>query len=110
MVRLALLFGSVLAPLVSLLVYLDATRRTLPTGNRLQWSVAVGILSLVGFLIPSVFPLPLHRFALTILHDATVAVTPYEVILLDVGFGILVTAIAALGYLVGHRKQPAVRD
>mgnify|MGYP000510095984 CR=1 FL=1 len=108
MVRLALLLGSVLAPVVSLVVFLDATRRSVPASNRWRWSILVGLVSLVGFLIPSVFARSFHRLVLTVLHGAPVVVTPMEVLLLDVGFGSAVTIAAVLAYvgrgLAGRRN------
>lgn len=100
MVRFALLAGAVVAPLTALAVYVDAVRRSLPRQSRFVWACAVGLASFVGFLLPAVFSGSLHRLFFRLVHGRLVVVTPYELLLFDVGVGVGVTFFAVLAYVV----------
>ncbi len=97
------LLVSVVAPVASGLVYVDAARRGLSRQERLLWASAGGMLVLSGLLLQ-------HRFedVVTLVYfqnikPAPVATSPYEVLVLHLSVGITISIVSVLLCGVGIR-------
>ena len=90
------------------LVFGDAHRRALRDRTKVAWTLGVGILSLVGFVIVFSFDSTLYRQYLVLVGQPLVVRTPYELLvwLLTVGtaFSALLCLIYAVSTRVGSRR------
>ncbi|WP_435348166.1 hypothetical protein [Haloarchaeobius sp. HRN-SO-5] len=98
------LLGLLVAPLFAGLVYIDATRRGLPQPVRLLCAGSVGIASFVGFLQPA----PIRNFVEKVywlgIKSNGVAYSPYEMLVLHISAGVIISLLAALLYILGSRN------
>lgn len=96
--------GVLVSPVVSGLVYLDATRIGLSRSRRLTWTIAVGAGSFGGFLVPVLSGGALARAYLVWVKSAPVVTSPREILALYVAVGLAISAIALAVYGVGRRS------
>ena len=86
----------------------DAHRRGLPMRTKVAWTLGVGFLSLIGFVIVFSLNSALYRQYLLLFGKPLVVRTPYELLiwLLTVGtaFSALLCLIFAIGTRVGRHR------
>ncbi|SDZ80519.1 hypothetical protein SAMN04488065_0453 [Haloplanus vescus] len=93
-------------PIVALamgVVFGDAQRRELPSRTKHLWTLGVGSLSLVGFVVVFALRGPLFRQVHLLFGWPLVVRTPYELLLWFLGIGTAFTAFLCVGYAVGSR-------
>jgi len=88
------------------LVYADATRRGLSQRYRTIAAAAVGLASFGGFLAAAVFGSGLLAAYYRLLNRPVIAVTPLDLVLSLLLFGLAITALAVVGYGVVSRYGP----
>lgn len=105
--NIGLLVGTATLVVAVGVVVLDGTIRGLPTDYRLRWAGVVGVVGLVGFLLPY-FVDAIPEFVDAVIHHRSAGDEPSDLALLEslLWFGVYVTAAAILGYLVGSRRGP----
>ncbi|SDQ61141.1 hypothetical protein [Natronobacterium texcoconense] len=104
MSSLAPLAGLFVAPVVALLVYLDATRRETTVSSRLLSASLTGAGSFVGFLVPAVFQHRIEYFYVrNVKPGDVIASSPYEAQALHLTIGIGLTALVLVVYWFGRR-------
>ncbi len=110
MASIAPLIGLFVAPFFVILVYLDATRRSLPQLTRLLWAGSIGIMSFTGFLLTTSFENLIHRIYFLGIKSNPVVSTPYEILALHISVGMIISILAFLLYVFGSRKISANED
>ena len=103
MVSLALIAGFYVAVGVAGVVFVDATRRQHPPKKRLTWSAGVGAVSFGGFLVPHLYADAFHYVYLQRLKPVPVVSSPSEILMLHLATGVIVSALAVVGYGLGRR-------
>ncbi|QOS12676.1 hypothetical protein [Haloferax gibbonsii] len=98
---LLLLLGAacLVAPLCAAAVAFYAGRRGRPSRLRRRWAVLVGGVSVVGFLVPHLFADSVQYLYFEVLKPRPIAVTPYELLVVNLGTG-LVFSVGAVGCYV----------
>jgi len=103
-----MLFAPPVVLLAMAVVFGDAHRRALPVRTKVAWTLAIGILSLIGFVIVFSFDSTLYRQYLLLIGKPLVVRTPYELLmwLLTVGtaFSVVLCLIYAVGTRIGARQ------
>ncbi|AAV47014.1 unknown [Haloarcula marismortui ATCC 43049] len=94
------------SPAVTALVYADARRRDLSQRYCTVAAFAVGLASFGGFLAASVLGSGLFSAFYRLLNQPVIAVTPLDLLLSLLCFGLAVTALAVLGYGLTSRYGP----
>ncbi|EMA16488.1 hypothetical protein [Haloarcula marismortui] len=94
------------SPAVTALVYVDATRRDLSKRYCTVAAFAVGLASFGGFLAASALGSGLLSASYRLLNQPVIAVTPLDLLLSLLCFGLAVTALAVLGYGLTSRYGP----
>ena len=94
------------SPAVSALVYADASRRDLSRRYRTAAVSAVGLASFGGFLAASALGSGLLSASYRLLNQPVIAVTPLDLLLSLLLFGLAITALAVLGYGLTSRYGP----
>jgi len=94
------------SPAAAALVYVDATRRDLSKRYCTVAAFAVGLASFGGFLAAAVFGSGLFSAFYRLLERPVIAVTPLDLLLSSLLFGLTGTALALLGYGVASRYGP----
>lgn len=104
MVSVSLLLGFFVAPVVSAVVYADASRRGLSRQERLLWATIVGVGSFGGFSLPYLFEDVLHRVYLHGIKSAPVVTSPREILALHltVGAAISVCSVVMYGFVIRY--------
>ena len=98
-----ILFASPIVLLTMAVVFGDAHRRALPGRTKISWTIGVGILSLIGFVIVFSFDSTLYRQYLLLFGKPLVVRTPYELLMWLVTVGTAFSAVLCLIYAVGTR-------
>jgi len=94
------------SPAAAALVYVDASRRALSRRYRTVAAFAVGLASFGGFLAAAVFGSGLFSAFYRLLERPVIAVTPLDLLLSLLCFGLAITALALLGYGLTSRYGP----
>ncbi|NHN64092.1 hypothetical protein G9463_12375 [Haloarcula sp. JP-Z28] len=94
------------SPAAAALVYVDATRRDLSKRYYTVAAFAVGLASFGGFLAASALGSGLLSASYRLLNQPVIAVTPLDLLLSLLCFGLAVTALAVLGYGLTSRYGP----
>ena len=94
------------SPAAAALAYADAGRRDLSQRYCAVAASAVGLASFAGFLAAAVFGSGLLSAYYRLLDRPAVAVTPLDLLLSLLLFGLAVTALAVLGYGLTSRYGP----
>ena len=107
MVLYAFLLSFIVAPVVSLIVYLDSGRRDLTQRKRLLWVFTVGLLSFCGFLLPHLYESVLNRAYVYSVKAAPIVTSPIEILALHVTIGLAISTASILLYWSGIRWNVA---
>jgi len=94
------------SPVAAALVYADANRRNLSQQYRTIAAAAVGLASFGGFLAAAVFGSGLFSAYYRLVDRPVIAVTPLDLLLSLLLFGLAITALAVLGYGFASRYGP----
>ncbi|GGK55164.1 hypothetical protein [Haloarcula sebkhae] len=94
------------SPAVTALVYADARRCDLSQRYCTAAASAVGLASFGGFLVASVLGSGLLSVYYRLLNQPVIAVTPLDLLLSLLCFGLATTALAVLGYGLTSRYGP----
>jgi hypothetical protein len=94
------------SPAAAALVYADARRRDLSHRYCTAAASAVGLASFGGFVAASVFGSGLLSSFYRLLDRPVIAVTPLDLLLSLLFFGLAITAVAVLGYGLASRYGP----
>lgn len=98
-----ILLASPIVLLTMAVVFGDAHRRALPTRTKVAWTLGVGILGLIGFVIVFSFDSTLYRQYLLLFGKPLVIRTPYELLMWLLTVGTAFSAVLCLIYAVGTR-------
>jgi hypothetical protein len=94
------------SPAAAALVYADARRRDLSQRDCTAAASAVGLASFGGFLAASVLGSGLLSVYYRLLNQPAIAVTPLDLLLSLLLFGLAITALAVVGYGLTSRYGP----
>jgi hypothetical protein len=106
MTLLPVVVALVVSPVAAALVYADAARRDLSQRYCTIAAFAVGLASFGGFLAAAVFGSGLFSAFYRFLNRPVIAVTPLDLLLSLLLFGLAITALAVLGYGFASRYGP----
>ncbi|WP_311172301.1 hypothetical protein [Halobellus ordinarius] len=98
-----MLFVLPIVILTMAMVFGDAHRRALPVRTKVAWTLGIGILSLIGFVIVFSFDSTLYRQYLLLFGKPLVVRTPYELLTWLLTVGTTFSAGLCLIYAVGTR-------
>lgn len=84
-------------------IFADTRRRALSVRTQVGWTLGVGILSLVGFVLVFSFDSTLYRQYLLLSGKSLVVRTPYELLLWLLTVGTAFSALLCLIYAIGTR-------
>lgn len=110
MTLLAFLLGFIVSPLVTLIIYLDTSRRHLSQRKRLLWTGNAGVISFLGFLLPHLFTDLVHRVYLLGIKPMPVVHSPLELLLVHITVGITISVLSLIFSGLGSRYAPSVPD
>ena len=98
-----MLFAPPIVLLTMAVVFGDAHRRALSVRTKVAWTLGIGILSLIGFVIVFSFDSTLYRQYLLLFGKPLVVRTPYELLRWLLTIGTAFSAVLCLIYAVGTR-------
>jgi hypothetical protein len=98
-----ILFAPPIVLLTMAVVFGDAHRRAFPVRTKVAWTLGIGILSLIGFVIVFSFDSTLYRQYLLLFGKPLVVRTPYELLMWLLTVGTAFSAVLCLIYAVGTR-------
>lgn len=105
MTLLPVFFALFVSPVAAALVYADATQQGLSRRHRTVFPAAVGLISFGGFLAAAAFGSGLFTTYYRLM-DRPVVVTPLDLLLSLLLFGLTITTLAVIGYGVSSRYGP----
>ena len=95
--------GVIAASIVSALVYVDSTRRGLPSTARRLRVLAFAVPSFGGFLVPYVYADHLHYVYFVQIKQHPHVVSPYELLLVTLATGVVICTGVLVLYFLGSR-------
>ena len=103
--------GVIAASVVSTLVYVDSTRRGLPSSAGRLRALAFGVPSFGGFLVPYVYADHLHYVYFVLIKQHPHVVSPYELLAVNLATGVLIcTGVLVLYFLGSRYVSPGEND
>lgn len=84
-------------------VFADAHRRALPVRTKVAWTLAVGSLSLIGFIVLFTFDSTVYRQSLLLFDKPLIVRSPYEVLVWLLTLGTMFSALLGFTYAIGTR-------
>ena len=106
MTLLPVIIALFVSPVATALVYADASRRALSRRYCTAAASVVGLASFGGFLAASALGSGLLSASYRLLNQPVIAVTPLDLLLSLLCFGLAITALAVLGYGLTSRYGP----
>ena len=95
------------SPIVTLvamgMVYIDAKRRVLAPRTRFLWTIGVGLVTQVGFLVVFAFDGLFSRVYSLVFGEQVVVQSPHEFLTFLFAIGLCISVMAVLIYGVGRR-------